>query len=199
MAYGLIHHFPLRNHLMDVVQCEFLNYGASSSFVDSSYIYINNGHLFASPAVYFSSDFTVTFWFKIISFTGSWSRIVDFGNGPASDNMVMAYSSGTAGQAGFQIYNGGYGGNVLLGNSLYAIGPWYYVAYTLTGSTAKYYLNGTMLVTTNIQIPLNVVRTKCYIGKSNWDFDAPSDMFLRDLKFFNRALTNAEILTDMFS
>ena len=200
MATGLRHHCPLKSHLMDVVQCEFLNYGSSSYFIDNSYIYINMGYLYASPAVYFSSDFTVSFWVKFISFPGYWSRIVDFGNGAASDNMVITYSSVTLGQTVFQIFNGGTGyGTGIFSNTIYSSGTWYYVAYTLTGSIGRYYLNGNFMQSISMQIPLNVVRYNCYIGKSNWGVDAPSDMYLRDLKFFNRALSANEIFTDMWS
>ena len=200
MAYGLIHHFPLHSHLMDVVQCEFLNYGSSSYFIDNSYIHINSGYLYASPAVYFSGDLTVTFWFKIISFPGVWSRIIDFGNGAASDNMFISYSTGTLGQTVFQIFNGGNGyGTGIIGNTYYSSNTWYYAAYTLTGTIGRYYLNGNFMQSVSMQTALNVVRYNCYIGRSNWGGDAPSNMYLRDLKFFDRALSANEVFNDMWS
>ena len=183
---------------MDVVQCEFLNYGSSSYFIDNSYIYINMGYLYASPAVYFSSDFTVTFWVKFISFPGGMSRIIDFGNGPASDNMIITYSTNILGQPALVIYLGG-GANNLMGNGIYTAGPWYYAAYSLTANVGRYYLNGTFVNSNGMPTPQNIVRTKCYIGKSNWGVDALSDMYLRDLKIFNRALSATEIVTDMWS
>ena len=40
---------------------------------------------------------------------------------------------------------------------------------------------------------INLSRSNCYIGKSNWATDGYSNSYLDDLRFYNKSLTQEEI------
>jgi hypothetical protein len=50
------------------------------------------GYVTAPAGVYFDGDFSVSVWIKALSLA-SWQRVFDFGNGPASDNILITTSS----------------------------------------------------------------------------------------------------------
>src|SRR5665647_2853944 len=54
-----------------------------------------NDYVSLPPAVYFSGDFTIECWVYPKSFA-SWARIIDFGNGAGSDNVLLSYTYGTS-------------------------------------------------------------------------------------------------------
>jgi len=57
----------------------------------SSALFLNNGYATAPPGIYFdpaTGGFTVMSWIKIAS-TGPSLRIIDFGNGAESDNIMF--------------------------------------------------------------------------------------------------------------
>ena len=54
---------------------------------------LNVGYITAPPGVYFGGDLTITAWILLRSVT-SWARILDFGNGPKKNNIILSYSNG---------------------------------------------------------------------------------------------------------
>ena len=93
--------WPFNNDLKDAITGQSLSNGASFSFTTdrlntvNSAIYFNNGYLKAPNGVYFNGDFTVSLWIKVRSATG-YNRVIDFGNGPDSDNVVLSMSGGSS-------------------------------------------------------------------------------------------------------
>lgn len=60
-----------------------------------------------------------------------------------------------------------------------------------------YYLNGQLIGQRSDMVsPLNVKRSNCYFGKSNWDGNALADADLDEIKIFNRTLSTEEILEE---
>ena len=58
------------------------------------------------------------------------------------------------------------------------------------------YINGSMTVnkTFSTIMPPTISRSSCYIGKSNWAGDGYSDSYLDDLRFYNKSLSQSEII-----
>jgi hypothetical protein len=83
------------SNLIDSVRGANLFGGSRYSFVPdrfcsaNSAIYFNQGYLQAPSGVYFSGDFTVTAWIYLKSYKSS-SRLIDFGNGVANNNILVA-------------------------------------------------------------------------------------------------------------
>jgi hypothetical protein len=71
----------------------------------------------------------------------------------------------------------------------YRLDMWYHLTMVLSDTTGKIYVNGTQTAQrTTMNPPTNTTKTNCYIGAGNVVID--------ELKFYNRALSEAEILSD---
>lgn len=146
------------------------------------------------PGVYFNGNFTIECWVKPTSHT-NWSRIIDFGNGAGSNNVLLATSYGTSGQPGFYV-----GGAQFAASSAIPLNQWTHIAATLSGTTATIYINGVASGTANFPVPANIVRSYNYIGKSNWGWGDPApNASFDDLRIWNVAKTQSEIQSSMNS
>ena len=164
---------------------------------------------------YFSvSNFTTTFenGFTYFAFfrkdsTKSWSRLMDFGTGQDSNNILIAQRStnntlvlhsqvgAQSGNLWGQIYSSS---GILTNSSSYQC-----IAATIepgtpgTQSTGKLYYNGSEVsATVNTRhpfVPNNITRTSNYVGKSNWSSDSYWDGHIPTAMIYNRRLTAAEI------
>ena len=79
--------------------------------------------------VYFNGAFTIECWVYPRAYS-NWSRIIDFGNGAGSNNVLLAYSFGTTGQPGLYIE----GVQIAATNQL-PLNQWSHVAATFSGGT----------------------------------------------------------------
>jgi len=71
---------------------------------------------------------------------------------------------------------------------------WYFVSFVLNGAVAKIYVNGIVLNQTSMSSPKKVVRNKCLIGKSNLNNDYGNDIMYDDIKIYQSALSDTDIL-----
>jgi hypothetical protein len=76
-----------------------------------------------------------------------------------------------------------------------AVNTWTHFAYTLSGTTANFYCNGTLKNTkTSMTVPPAVNRTGCFVG---YRPDAAADLSGYDeIRIYNRPLSAGEITTD---
>jgi hypothetical protein len=149
-----------------------------------------NDYVSLPPAVYFNGNFTIECWVYPKSFA-NWARIIDFGNGAGSDNVLLAYTYGTSGAPGFYVE-----GNQFQATQTLPLNQWSHVAATLNGSTATIYINGVAAGASTFSTPVNIVRNYCYIGKSNWG-DPYANAIFDELRIWNTAKTQAEIQASM--
>ena len=149
-----------------------------------------NDYVSLPPAVYFNGDFTIECWVYPKSFA-NWARIIDFGNGAGSNNVLLAYTYGTSGAPGFYVE-----GNQFQATQTLPLNQWSHVAATLSGNTATIYINGVAAGTSTFSTPVNIVRNYCYIGKSNWS-DPYANAIFDELRIWNTAKTQAEIQASM--
>jgi len=146
-----------------------------------------------SSGVYFNGDFTIECWVYPTVFS-NWSRIIDFGNGPNNNNVLLAYTYGTTGKPALHV-----GGAEFSASTAIPLNQWTHVAATLNGTTAKIYINGTVSATANFNNPpANVTRTKNYIGRSNWGTGDPdANAIYDDLRIWSVARSASEIQSNM--
>lgn len=143
----------------------------------------------------FSQGLTVEAWVWYDRFN-NYSRILDFGNGQGSDNIILCCYSNTN---NFQltIFNGGspkdYRASVL------ETGKWLHLAATMDpAGNVRLYKNGQMIATaTGGQLPNSMTRTKNYFGRSNWSSDQYFDGKMAEVRLWNRARTQDEIQAAM--
>ena len=162
-----------------VSQGNALNFSSSLQ----NYAYLPSG-------TYFSGDFTIECWVKPTAYS-NWSRVIDFGNGAGSNNVLFGTSYGTSGKPGFYV-----GGVQFEANDQLPLNQWSHIAATLSGNTATIYINGVASGTANFPVPANITRNNNYIGRSNWGDPAPEASF-DDLRIWNVAKTGTEILASM--
>ena len=141
-------------------------------------------------AVYFSGNFTIEAWVYPRDF-GNWERIMDFGNGAGNNCVLLSTTYGGGGYPGFYV-----GGAQFQANTKLVLNQWNHVAATLNGTTATIYVNGVASGTATFPVPANVVRTKCYLGKSNWG-DPNLNGKMDEFRIWNTALTQAQIQATM--
>lgn len=170
--------------------------------------YVDMGSGFAN----FGSGITIEFEGHFGAVNQAWERVFDFGNGDANNNIWV----GVFGEAGRQnslaieIFHGSSGrtrcisaGNILVANTF---AKW---VITLDGTTCRMYKDGVEVDTEVGQVsmtndpsslgsaypslPLNVTRTKNYIGRSNWGGDAAFDGALKYVRIYTSALTAQQV------
>ena len=183
------------NNLTDVIGGANLYGGANYSFTYdrfcslNSAIYFNRGYLQVPTGVYFSGDFTVTAWIYLKSYQ-YYSRIIDFGNEPNNDNIILAMIGTTS-----QIY--GRVSQYFQTSSIINLNQWYFISFVLSGTTGYIYVNGSQVATkTLLLVPNNITRTSNYIGKSNFENISNADAIYDEIKIFKGALSSNDIMNE---
>jgi hypothetical protein len=189
------------SNLSDVVNGANLFGGVNYSFVPdrfcspNSAIYFNKGYLQVPSGVYFSGDFTVTAWIYLKSYQSN-SRIFDFGNGNASDNVLLTMAGKTS-QIKGNIYNKTVTSSIITTSSKINLNQWYFISFVLSGRTGYIYVNSShQAITGTLFVPKNIQRTSNYIGKSNWGVDPNADVIYDEIKIFQGALSSSDIMNE---
>jgi hypothetical protein len=172
------------NSTIDLTNMSF-DSSAKMTF-DGTNDYVSCGTLLLN----FSQGITVE---AIANFTnvGAWQRIMDFGNGSASNNILFS-RYGSTDNLFFEIYNGASSTSINTSGGIVQNQLCHYVV-TVNGAMAYVYRNGVLINSgTFATVPTTVSRTNCYIGKSNW-----ADEYFQGqipiTKIYNRALTTQEV------
>lgn len=97
-----------------------------------------------------------------------WSRLLDMGNGEGMDNFVVQRHL-TGEDLIWDQYNGTAGNTRVTARRAFQTDEWVHFTVTVANKVASIYRNG-VLVASEIQKDTiaSAVKTKCYIGKSNW-------------------------------
>ena len=140
------------------------------------------------------TDFTISSWVKVTTFL-NWQRVFDFGTG-TNNYLYLTVQSGT-GRPRFAIRTPGVGDQGIDGSIALTAGTWTHVAVTLSGNTARLYVNG-VLAGTNASTTLRPSSlgstTQNYLGKSQWA-DPHLNGALDDFRIYSRALSASELVT----
>ncbi len=199
---GLVVHYPMNGNTNDV-SGNGLNatiQGGVTSDLNrfdepSSALRLNgtNGFIDAPDGVYFNGgNFSIGSWVRPSSFN-SWSRIMDFGITSGNNNVLLAATNGTIGRPALQTYNGTTPSTVITAPNAIALNQWVHLGFVFENGVGRLYVNG-VLVNQGPQLyPQNIVRTLCYIGRSNWASDGYLNGILDDFRIYNRAITDHEL------
>lgn len=155
---------------------------------------LQSGHLELEPITRLGFNVSVVAWVKLNSRRDN-QRFIDFGNGANRDNLIISMTGSTT-PLFFRAFIGsvGYGHNT---NIFLPQFNWQHLGLVVEGGSFFIYLNGSLVDSTNFGVQ-NVLRkinrTRCYIGKSNWqDLDVDGDF--DEIKIFDGAL-NADQIKD---
>jgi len=155
----------------------------------------NANYVQAANATYFNNNsFTIQAW--VYPTTNSdWSPIIDFGNGENTNNIILSHTYGTSGKPGLNIE-----GSLLQANATMSLNAWHFIcaSFDVSNNTATLYIDGQPSGTATMNVPTNIVRTKCYIGKSNM-ISVPKPNYIGGIgaiQIYQGYLNAAEILSN---
>jgi hypothetical protein len=143
----------------------------------------------------FTSGFGASVW-AYTSSVANWAKYFDFGNGAASDNIVLT-RVGTSNDLAFTVFRGGSSQTVTATNAI-ALNSWQYFSVSVNSAgVANLYVNGALVASnTNANfVPNNVSRAYDFVGLSNWTGDAIFRGQMGDLSIWNKPLSADEIRT----
>jgi hypothetical protein len=152
----------------------------------------------------FSSGVTI-FTFCVVDTTKTWSRIIDFAQGDADNNITLGNYSNTTDffvevrgeSSATQRIVKSTGGQFAPGSAVKCIAATIEGGTPGANTTAKLYVNGADIATgtvgSSIIVPETVTRASNYIGRSNTGTDAYFDGAVKLLLVYNRELSGAEI------
>ena len=142
-----------------------------------------------------SQGFTVESWVYYDDFK-NWSRIIDFANGEASDNIILGNTENSNGLR-LSVYKGGTRDEIERVNVL-ETDQWIHLAATVDSKgKARLFKNGIVITRGEIHLPNKLNRANNYIAKSNWSNDDYFDGKLAEVRIWKRARTQDEIQRDM--
>jgi hypothetical protein len=121
----------------------------------------------------FTRGLTVSAWVRYRTFK-MWSRIIDWCENGQQSNGIMLGNMGGSPDLEWNIWNADTGaGNPLDKAGFFDREQWVYVSATYTGTAMQVYKNGTLAASRPVvNTMVNVNRTTCYIGASNWAADS---------------------------
>ena len=204
MMNGLVNYWPIINNLRDYIGSSDMTAGSLSvnetiGFTNDRFnnpngaIFMNPGYYMIPPGIYFNSSYSILIWVKLLAYA-SFSRVIDCGNGQYSNNIIICLSD--SGNLPYtQIIQGSSFVTIKASNS-FQLNTWFHLAVVYDGQNLMMYVNASLLFANGTSAgPLNVNRTLCYIGRSNWysNGDKDSYAYFDDMMFYNRALTTNEI------
>jgi hypothetical protein len=149
----------------------------------------------------YSAGITVEAWVNHAQ-TNFFSRIIDFGNGEGLDNIVLA-NEALSRRVRVQISKGTIDNAVKPSQDVINLNQWQHIAFTIDAlQKLVIYVDGAPISTSTpgntLPTPSKLLRTKNYIGKSNYGHDGYFQGKMAHLRVYNRALTQAEISYDMW-
>lgn len=142
------------------------------------------------PSLATSTDWAFAGW-VLWNGGGHWQRVFDFGLDTSRFMFLTPRSS--AGTLRFGIQNGG--SQQRLEAPALPVGVWTHLAVSLSGDTGKLYVNG-VPVATNTALTINPADLGarfCYLGKSQWPADPLFNGRFDDFRFFDSALSDAQV------
>jgi arabinan endo-1,5-alpha-L-arabinosidase len=155
---------------------------------------LNNGYIRIPPGVYLGSQFTITVWIKL-KLKRHFSRIIEFGNGPYSDNIELSFRETTS-YVHLKTYFQNETKGFLDSSSALNLNEWTHVAACLCSGTAKLYFNGILVASGTQYSPRNFIRKHNFIGKGSFEGDENANAIFDDIKIFDECLNDYEIKED---
>ena len=141
----------------------------------------------------FSSGLTILA-FVNFGTSNNWERIIDFGNGTQSNNIIFGRNSGTNNLV-FEIYNGVNQTRSFRGTYTNAItnSTWGFFAARIDGTACKLWKNTTSTSSSTTVLPDNITRTQNYIGRSNWPDDSYFNGYMGVVSVYNSPLDDTDV------
>ncbi len=200
----LTHHWPISNcNTSDMIGFKHMTQGVNTSFTkdrfgrNNSALAFNGGWAQVPSGVYFDSpEFSISVWVNPF-LVGSYARAVDFGQlSTMPFNIYLSLNNGSFNVPNANIvYGQSKGISIFKTNQQLVTSTWQLLVVTFNGSFLELYINESLTarMLINFSLPLKLFEN-CFIGKSNTIGDGFSYSYLDDLRFYNKSLSQDEIL-----
>ncbi|MBX6740764.1 MAG: hypothetical protein IRY87_01790 [Acetobacteraceae bacterium] len=144
----------------------------------------------------FSEGITLQAWINPSSCRNN-CRIFDLGRGKEQDNIFLSEYKDKKDLA-FAIYQGKKRDERLVLRGAFQPKLWTHVTVTVdSAGNAKGYVNGKLQASVKMKAPAAAkdgMRTRCFVGRSNWGDDKSYDGLMAELRIWERVLSADEIL-----
>ena len=138
---------------------------------------------------------TIAAWVRFNDFEQPWSRILDFGNGPADNNIILSHQANSNGLS-FRVYSGDSNQSSSLEiNDFFRQEEWLHVTATVDDSgLMTIYRNGILLKSREGIVPAKCHRQGNFLGKSHWAGDGYLSGNIDDLLIINHCLDEQAVM-----
>ena len=167
------------------------------NIVTNGSVRLGGGYLRIPSGDYFeNSQFTIAFWVRPSAENAKNARILEFGNGKLSKNIILTinYNSGDNYYPGFYILNDATNKIEIHSDTELYYASWSFLVVTCTSTDINMFINGELVATQSLTFaPVTGTRTANYVGSSSWG-QILTKLHLDDLRIYNRALSQEEIV-----
>ena len=188
--------------MSDVIGSSHMIQGSLTNFTmdrfgcSNSALALNGGWTQVPSGIYFDSpEFTISVWVNPY-LVGPNARSIDFGKS-TSLNIFLSLNNDTHNKPNANIINGSSSGTPIFESTqLLVTQKWQLLVLTFNGSSLDLYINGSLYSRKKISFGFSRQKPfgNCFIGKSNQASNNYSYSFLDDLRFYNKSLTQDEIV-----
>ena len=148
-------------------------------------------HMAAPSGTWFSGDFSVEMWVFLRRYS-NYAELLDFGNGPGDDNILLSLGPGTSGQLQIYVYRGS-SGSVVTSPDPVPLNRWVHLAATQSGGVGRLHVDGVEVAQGPLNIPNAVHRTMNFVGRPHWSGDTHVDGVVDDVRIWNTSLPAATV------
>ncbi len=202
---GLTHHWSFDQNLKDLVTNQSISIIGMTTFTENrlgekskairfgkSYASVPEGNYFAT------SELTIVTWAKFYELR-NWSRIFEFRNAIHDDkNDKRAFLRfDDKGYLLFFIFDGVNNGIRI--EKKFQLNTWVFISLTFKDSVAKAYIDGELINTRSFKLNYNITTQFNSFGKSIYNSIPLLNGDIAYVKFFDRELSQTEILAEMES
>lgn len=161
--------------------------GSFDRFCNRSAINLNCGSAKIPTGVYFSGDFTLSFWLNLKVYRPNTTVIV-FGSN--ADSVYISLN-GTSPRLEISIFNQ-LNSSFLASKTVIALARWYYLTFVLNDITGLIYIDENLDTNGTLLVPKGSIRNKNYIGKYQ-SVGNCSYFVMDDLKIYEGAMFSEQI------
>jgi hypothetical protein len=189
--------------MTDQIGSAHMTQGSLTTFVPdrfghpNSALNLNGGWTQVPAGNYFNSPaFTISAWVYPQQ-VGLYARVIDFGDGPGPENVILAIATENATTPLVEIISLNNIVTKTVSTQSLVLNAWQFLTATFDGINSRLYINGTLTksdsLSSSFSMPI-VTRPNCFIGKSPWAADGVSFSYIDSLRFYNISLTQSQII-----
>jgi len=145
-----------------------------------------------SDSLQIQDAITIAFWFNIVAFENSWEAILS--KGDSAYRVSRGPGDGDATHFGISGSTGGDGAGWFNGNTIITDGLWHHFAGTYDGAEGRIYIDGVLDATTVATGQMNIEPENFWIGNNSQNVDRFFHGMLDDVRLYNQALSEAEVV-----